>query len=77
MPSDNGRFLWLWFLLTALSVAYMAYEQLRPRHGEASRMKKLTWLLYTLYTGPFSLLVYWWSGRAIGSSHRERAAERL
>lgn len=53
--------LWLWFSLTALSVAYVAYDQSQTGDCEqmlAKKMKRLGWVLFTLYTGPFSVLVY-------------------
>ena len=53
--------LWLWFVLTALSVAYVAWD-LFTRTPEMKVMK-WGWVLVTLYTGPVGLLIYWFSCR--------------
>lgn len=53
--------LWAWFGLTALSVAYVAYD-LITRTPEMPVMK-WGWVLVTLYTGPVGLLIYWFSCR--------------
>lgn len=53
--------LWIWFALTALSVAYVAWD-LFTRTPEMKVMK-WGWVLVTLYTGPVGLLVYWFSCR--------------
>ena len=53
--------LWLWFGLTALSVAYVAWD-LFTRTPEMKVMK-WGWVLVTLYTGPVGLLIYWFSCR--------------
>ncbi|WP_051718523.1 DUF4396 domain-containing protein [Hymenobacter sp. IS2118] len=53
--------LWLWFALTALSVAYVAWD-LFTRTPEMKVMK-WGWVLVTLYTGPVGLLIYWFSCR--------------
>lgn len=53
--------LWLWFSLTALSVAYVAWD-LFTRTPEMKVMK-WGWVLVTLYTGPVGLLIYWFSCR--------------
>ncbi len=62
-PSSQGvaYLLWLWFALTALSVAYVAYDQFQRSKSEqtlADRMKQLDWVLFTLYTGPLSVFLY-------------------
>lgn len=50
-----------WFLLTALSVAYVAWD-LITRTPEMKVMK-WGWILVTLYTGIIGLIVYWFSCR--------------
>jgi len=62
----NGRdpvdlLLWIWFPLTFLSVAYVAYD-LIVRTPEMKVMK-WGWILVTLYTGPVAFVVYWFSCR--------------
>ena len=56
--------LWIWFALTALAVAYVAYDQFKggPEHTENSLAMKTMrwgWVLVILYTGPFGFIVYW------------------
>lgn len=56
--------LWIWFALTALAVAYVAYDQFKggPEHTENSLAMKTMrwgWVLVILYTGPFGFFVYW------------------
>lgn len=52
---------WGWFGLTALSLAYVAYDLFT--HTPEMKVMKWGWLLVTLYTGPVGLLVYWFSCR--------------
>ena len=65
MPTPPPLFpeylLWVWFGLTALSVAYVAWD-LFTRTPEMKVMK-WGWLLVMLYTGPVGLLIYWFSCR--------------
>lgn len=61
--------LWIWFALTALAVAYVAYDQFKggPEHTEHSLAMKTMrwgWVLVILYTGPFGFIVYWLLHRA-------------
>src|SRR5450759_4003943 len=61
--------LWIWFALTALAVAYVAYDQFKggPEQKENSLAMKTMrwgWVLLTLYTGPFGLMVYLFLHRA-------------
>jgi hypothetical protein len=61
--------LWIWFALTALAVAYVAYDQFKggPEQKEKSLAMKTMrwgWVLVTLYTGPFGFIVYWFQHRA-------------
>ena len=61
--------LWIWFALTALAVAYVAYDQFKggPEQKENSLAMKTMrwgWVLVTLYTGPFGFIVYWFLHRA-------------
>jgi hypothetical protein len=53
--------LWIWFGLTLLSAAYVAWD-LFTRTPEMKVMK-WGWVLVTLYTGPVGLLIYWFSCR--------------
>ncbi len=53
--------LWIWFGLTLLSVAYVAWD-LFTRTPEMKVMK-WGWVLVMLYTGPVGLLIYWFSCR--------------
>ncbi|MCI1189847.1 DUF4396 domain-containing protein [Hymenobacter sp. DH14] len=65
MPTPPPLFpdylLWVWFGLTALSVAYVAWD-LFTRTPEMKVMK-WGWVLVMLYTGPVGLLIYWFSCR--------------
>jgi Domain of unknown function (DUF4396) len=53
--------LWIWFGLTALSVAYVAYDLVT--NTPEMPVMKWGWVLVTLYTGPVGLLIYWFSCR--------------
>jgi Domain of unknown function (DUF4396) len=53
--------LWTWFGLTALSVAYVAYDLIAIT--PEMPVMKWGWVLVTLYTGPVGLVVYWVSCR--------------
>ena len=53
--------LWIWFGLTAVSTAYVAWD-LFTRTPEMKVMK-WGWILVTLYTGVIGLIVYWFSCR--------------
>lgn len=62
-------FLWIWFALTALSVAYVAYDQLKGGSAQkenslAMKTMRWGWVLLTLYTGVFGLVIYWFLHRA-------------
>lgn len=68
MPSSGNHFidvvLWVWFALTAVAVACVAYDQFKadPRQKESSLAMKTMrwgWVLITLYTGVFALIAYW------------------
>ena len=61
MTNTTDIFLWIWFALTAVSVAYVAWD-LFARTPEMKVMK-WGWILVTLYTGIFGLIVYWFSCR--------------
>jgi len=61
--------LWVWFALTALAVAYVAYDQFKAgpeqkEHSLAMRTMRWGWVLITLYTGVFALIAYWFLHRA-------------
>ena len=53
--------LWGWFGLTALSVAYVAWDLFTST--PEMKVMKWGWVLVTLYTGPVGLLIYWFSCR--------------
>ena len=53
--------LWIWFALTALSVAYVAWDLFTST--PEMKVMKWGWVLVTLYTGPVGLLIYWFSCR--------------
>ncbi|RPD43933.1 DUF4396 domain-containing protein [Hymenobacter sediminis] len=53
--------LWVWFALTALSVAYVAWDLFTST--PEMKVMKYGWVLVTLYTGPVGLLIYWFSCR--------------
>ena len=53
--------LWVWFALTALSAAYVAWDLFTST--PEMKVMKWGWILVTLYTGPVGLLVYWFSCR--------------
>src|SRR5450756_1233636 len=59
--------LWVWFALTALAVAYVAQDQFKGGREEKSLAMKTMrwgWVLLTLYTGVFTLVIYWFLHRA-------------
>jgi len=53
--------LWIWFGLTALSVAYVTWDLFTST--PEMKVMKYGWVLVTLYTGPVGLLIYWFSCR--------------
>lgn len=53
--------LWVWFVLTALSVFYVAYDLYT--NTPAMKVMKWGWILVTLYTGVVGFAVYWFSCR--------------
>ena len=65
MPTPTAPFagylLWGWFALTALSVAYVAWDLFTST--PEMKVMKWGWVLVTLYTGPVGLLIYWFSCR--------------
>jgi hypothetical protein len=65
MPSVAPLFpayvLWIWFGLTALSVAYVAWDLFTST--PEMKVMKYGWVLVTLYTGPVGLFIYWFSCR--------------
>ena len=61
--------LWIWFALTALAVACVAYDQFKGGSEQkenllAMKTMRWGWVLVTLYIGPFGFLVYWLLHRA-------------
>ncbi len=74
--------LWIWFALTALAVAYVAYDQFKggPEDTENSLAMKTMrwgWVLVILYTGPFGFLVYWLLHRAPARPTRKPSTPSL
>lgn len=53
--------LWIWFVLTALSAAYVAWDLFT--NTPEMKVMKWGWVLVTLYSGPVGLLIYWVSCR--------------
>jgi hypothetical protein len=53
--------LWIWFALTTLSVAYVAYDLFTST--PEMKVMKWGWILVTVYTGPVALVIYWRSCR--------------
>ncbi len=49
-------FLIIWFMLTALSVAFVAYDLLT--NTPEMKVMKWGWVMVTLYTGVFGLIIY-------------------
>ena len=62
--------LWIWFVLTFLSAASVAYD-LIVRTPEMKVMK-WGWILVTLYTGPVAFVVYWLSCRQPAPGSHEK-----
>ncbi len=68
--------LWIWFALTALATASVAYDQFKggpeqKDHSLAMRTMRWGWVLITLYTGLFALIAYWVLRRASGGETLE------
>jgi len=61
MTNTTDIFLWIWFALTAVSVAYVAYDLFTST--PEMKVMKWGWILVTLYTGVIGLIVYWFSCR--------------
>ena len=73
MPSSGNPIvdvvLWVWFALTALAVAYVACDQFKAGSGRkesslAMKTMRWGWVLVTLYTGVFALVIYCFLHRA-------------
>jgi hypothetical protein len=85
MQDSNGGtildvFLWIWFALTALAVAYVAYDQFkggREENSLAMKTMRWGWVLLTLYTGVFALVIYWSLNRASGRETQEQCQPSL
>jgi Domain of unknown function (DUF4396) len=72
--------LWVWFVLTALAVAYVARDQFKGEPGEKSLAMKTMrwgWVLLTLYTGVFALVIYWFLHRASARETPEQSRPSL
>lgn len=61
MTNATDIILWIWFALTAVSVAYVAWNLFTST--PEMKVMKWGWILVTLYTGIFGLIVYWFSCR--------------
>ena len=53
----------IWALMVVVSVGVLLWD-IRSRNTELPSMMKGVWALVVLYSGPFGLAVYWYSGRA-------------
>lgn len=51
-----------WLVLVGASLGVLWWD-LRKRNRELGSLMKLVWTLSVLFSGPFALGVYWWSGR--------------
>src|SRR5450759_2385641 len=74
--------LWIWFALTALCVAYVAYDQFKRRPAQkenslAMKTMRWGWVLVTLYTGPFGFIVYWFLHRVPARQTPEQSQPSL
>lgn len=64
----SDKIIAIWFALSALSAIYVAWDVFT--RTPAMKVMKWGWLLVTLYLGPVSLVVYWFSCRKpIGGNH--------
>ena len=77
-----GVVLWLWFAITALALAYIAYDQFKvvpePKENSlAMKTMRWGWVLVTLYTGPFGFIVYWFLHRAPARGTPEQSEPSL
>jgi hypothetical protein len=64
LPLFPLSLLWIWFALTALSVAYVAWDLFTST--PEMKVMKWGWVLVTLYTGPVGLLIHCAAGDATG-----------
>jgi hypothetical protein len=74
--------LWIWFALTALAIACVAYDQLKGGPAQKDTSPAMTtmrwgWVLLTLYTGPFGFIVYWFLHRAPARETPEQSRPSL
>ncbi|MFC4551404.1 MULTISPECIES: DUF4396 domain-containing protein [Halorussus] len=58
----NPAYLTAWGVLVAASLAVLVWD-LRANNGELKSLMKFVWGFTVLYSGPFGLLGYWYSGR--------------
>ena len=56
MSDALGGALWLWYILTAASVAFMVYDL--ATNTPAMGVMKAAWVLIALYLGPIGLAIY-------------------
>lgn len=59
---SSSLVLGIWLVLIATSLAVLWWD-LRKRNQMIGSWMKLVWTLSVLFSGPFALGVYWWSGR--------------
>jgi hypothetical protein len=70
MTAAIDTILWIWFALTAASVAYVAWDLFTST--PEMKVMKWGWILVTLYTGIVGLAVYWLSCREPAPGSHEK-----
>lgn len=58
----SPKFFWLWGFLVLASFTYLLYD-LKNKNPQIMSLMKWVWGLTVLYSGPFGLAVYFYSGR--------------
>lgn len=58
----NPAYLAAWGVIVAISLGVLAWD-LRRNNSELMSLMKFVWGFTVLYSGPFGLAGYWWSGR--------------
>ncbi|ODR81086.1 copper oxidase [Haladaptatus sp. W1] len=59
---SNPTLLGAWALLVLVCVGVLWWD-IRERNGALPSLMKFVWTLVVLYSGPFGLAIYWYSGR--------------
>ena len=70
MTNKTDIILWIWFALTAISVAYVAWDLFT--NTPEMKVMKWGWILVTLYTGIVGLIIYWFSCREPAPNTHEK-----